>query len=147
MILKQRTWNKIVRRLRENEKPGKSIFSHADREQKLLVVAIIVVLAVACLKLFQSGIQKFNSWQEIDQLMESHEMILRLKPSIDQALEEQKIAQQNKSYDKKNLSNRVSAGRSGFSCKGLPGLDTEEREDIPDIEYVLLLSLELRRGK
>jgi hypothetical protein len=107
----------------------KVFFRMQDREQKLLVVAIIVVLAVACLKLFQSGIQKFNSWQEIDQLMESHEMILRLKPSIDQALEEQKIAQQNKSYDKKNLSNRVSSlADQVFPARDYRELDTEERE-------------------
>ena len=107
----------------------KVFFRMQDREQKLLVVAIIVVLAVACLKLFQSGIQKFNSWQEIDQLMESHEMILRLKPSIDLALEEQKIAQQNKSYDKKNLSNRVSSlADQVFPARDYRELDTEERE-------------------
>ncbi|MEK9772457.1 MAG: hypothetical protein VW576_02725 [Opitutae bacterium] len=107
----------------------KVFFRMQDREQKLLVVAIIVVLAVACLKLFQSGIQKFNSWQEIDQLMESHEMILRLKPAIDQALEEQKIAQQNKSYDKKNLSNRVSSlADQVFPARDYRELDTEERE-------------------
>ena len=107
----------------------KVFFRMQDREQKLLVVAIIVVLAVACLKLFQSGIQKFNSWQEIDQLMESHEMILRLKPSIDLALEEQKIAQQNKSYDKKKLRNRVSSlADQVFPARDYRELDTEERE-------------------
>ena len=117
----------------------KVFFRMQDREQKLLVVAIIVVLAVACLKLFQSGIQKFNSWQEIDQLMESHEMILRLKPSIDQALEEQKIAQQNKSYDKKNLSNRGPAWRIRFFLPGITGsLIPRSGKDIPSIEYVIL---------
>mgnify|MGYP001300490681 FL=1 len=107
----------------------KIFFRMQDREQKLLVVAIAIVLVVACLKLLQNGIERFQSWKEINQLIESHEMILRLKPSIDRALEEQKIAQQNKSYDKKNLSNRVSSlADQVFPARDYRELDTEERE-------------------
>jgi hypothetical protein len=100
-----------------------------DREQKLLVVAIIVVLLVAFIKLFQSGLDKFTTWQGINELTENHEMILRLKPGIDRALEQQKIDQANKSYDKKNLSNRVSSlADQVFPARDYRELDTEERE-------------------
>ena len=107
----------------------KIFFQMQDREQKLLVFAIVVILVFASFKLFTNGLEKFNSWQEINQLMDSHEMILRLKPGIDRALEEQKIAQQNKSYDKKNLSNRVSSlADQVFPARDYRELDTEERE-------------------
>jgi len=47
----------------------------------------------------------------------------------EQAVEEQKIAQQNKSYDKKNLSNRVSSlADQVFPGRDYRELDTEERE-------------------
>ena len=107
----------------------KLFFKMQDREQKLLVLSCVIILLVAGLKIFQGSVQKFQTWQEINQLMESHEMILRLKPSIDLALEEQKVAQQNKSYDKKNLSNRVSSlADQVFPARDYRELDTEERE-------------------
>ena len=107
----------------------KVFFRMQDREQKLLVIAIIVVLAVAGLKLFQKGIETFYTWQEINQLIDSHKMILQLKPGIDRALEQQKIAQENKSYNKKNLSNRVSSlADQVFPARDYRELDTEERE-------------------
>ena len=107
----------------------KVFFRMQDREQKLLVVAIIVVLLVAFVKHFQSGFEKFTTWQGINELTESHEMILRLKPGIDRALEQQKIDQANKSYDKKNLSNRVSSlADQVFPARDYRELDTEERE-------------------
>ena len=107
----------------------KVFFRMQDREQKLLVVAVIIILVVACLKLLQNGVERFQSWAEISQLIDSHEMILQLKPGIDQALEEQKIAQQNKSYDKKNLSNRASSlADQVFPARDYRELDTEERE-------------------
>ena len=107
----------------------KVFFRMQDREQRLLVIAIIVVLAVAGLKLFQKGIETFSSWQEINQLIDSHKMILQLKPGIDRALEQQKIAQENKSYNKKNLSNRVSSlADQVFPARDYRELDTEERE-------------------
>ena len=56
----------------------KIFFQMQDREQKLLVFAIVVILVFACFKLFTNGLEKFNSWQEINQLMMC-EMILRLK--------------------------------------------------------------------
>ena len=100
-----------------------------DREQKLFVIAMLVVLLVAFFKLFQGGLDKFNTWQGINELTESHEMILRLKPGIDRALEQQKIDQANKSYDKKNLSNRVSSlADQVFPARDYRELDTEERE-------------------
>ena len=75
----------------------KGFFRLQDREQKLLTFAVFVVLLVALFKLVQNGAEEFQSFQTTNQLIESHEMILHLKPAIDQALEEQKIAQQNKS--------------------------------------------------
>jgi len=107
----------------------KAFFRFQDREQKLLTFAVLVVLLVALMKLVQNGAVEFENFQTTNQLIESHEMILRLKPSIDQALEEQKIAQQNKSYDKKNLSNRVSSlADQVFPARDYRELDTEERE-------------------
>ena len=100
-----------------------------DREQKLLVFAIITILSFSLFKLFTSGMEKLSAWQEVNQLMESHEMILRLKPGIDRALEQQKIAQENKSYNKKNLSNRVSSlADQVFPERDYRELDTEERK-------------------
>jgi len=107
----------------------KAFFRLQDREQKLLFVAVIVVLTAGLIKLVQNGSDKFQSFQTTNQLIDSHEMILRLKAGIDQALEEQKIAQQNKSYDKKNLSNRVSSlADQVFPARDYRELDTEERE-------------------
>jgi len=107
----------------------KGFFRLQDREQKLLTFAVLVVLLVALFKLIQHGAEEFQTFQTTNQLIDSHEMILRLKPAIDQALEEQKIAQQNKSYDKKNLSNRVSSlADQVFPARDYRELDTEERE-------------------
>ena len=107
----------------------KVFFQMQDREQKLLVFAIITILSFSLFKLFTSGMEKLSAWQEVNQLMESHEMILRLKPGIDRALEQQKIAQENKSYNKKNLSNRVSLlADQVFPERDYRELDTEERE-------------------
>ena len=107
----------------------KAFFRLQDREQKLLTFAVIVVLLVGLFKLMQNGAEKFQSFQNTNQLIESHEMILNLKEGIDQALEKQKIAQQNKSYDKKNLSNRVSSlADQVFPARDYRELDTEERE-------------------
>ena len=107
----------------------KAFFRLQDREQKLLTFAVIVVLLVGLFKFIQDGAEKFQSFQNTNQLIESHEMILNLKERIDQALEKQKIAQQNKSYDKKNLSNRVSSlADQVFPERDYRELDTEERE-------------------
>jgi len=107
----------------------KAFFRLQDREQKLLTAAVLVVLLVGLIKLIQIGAEKLQTFQTTNQLIDSHEMILRLKPTIDQALEEQKIAQQNKSYDKKNLSNRVSSlADQVFPARDYRELDTEERE-------------------
>jgi hypothetical protein len=107
----------------------KAFFRLQDREQKLLTFSIVLVLLVAFYKLLQNATDRFQDFQNTSQLIESHEMILKLKPAIDRALEEQKIAQQNKSYDKKNLSNRVSSlADQVFPARDYRELDTEERE-------------------
>ena len=107
----------------------KAFFRLQDREQKLLTFSIVLVFLVAFYKLLQNATDRFQDFQNTSQLIESHEMILKLKPAIDRALEEQKIAQQNKSYDKKNLSNRVSSlADQVFPARDYRELDTEERE-------------------
>ena len=107
----------------------KAFFRLQDREQKLLTFSVVFVLLVGFYKLLQNATDRFQDFQNISQLIKSHEMILKLKPEIDRALEEQKIAQQNKSYDKKNLSNRVSSlADQVFPARDYRELDTEERE-------------------
>ena len=58
-----------------------------------------------------------------------HETIISLKPTIDRALEAQKLEQANKSYDKKNLSNRASSlADKVFPQRDYRELETDERE-------------------
>ena len=58
-----------------------------------------------------------------------YEGIIELKPLINQALEQQKIEQKNKSYNKKNLSNRASSlADKVFPARDYRELDTDERE-------------------
>ena len=107
----------------------KAFFRLQDREQKLLTFSIVLVLLVAFYKLLQNATDRFQDFQNTSQLIESHEMILKLKPAIDRALEEQKIAHQKKTYDKKNMSNRVSSlADQVFPARDYRELDTEERE-------------------
>ena len=79
-----------------------------DREQTLLVVAVWVVFLVAAFKTLQSAVLLSEEWSLTSQSISSHETVIGLKPVIDAALELQKQEQQNKSYDKKNLSNASS---------------------------------------
>ena len=58
-----------------------------------------------------------------------HETIISLKPTIDRALEAQKLEQANKSYDKQNLSNRASSlADKVFPQRDYRELETDERE-------------------
>jgi len=100
-----------------------------DREQRLLVLALILILVLVLTKLFQIGSEKFSRWQTLDNLISNYELVLRDKPAIERALEQKKIEQQNKSYDKKNLSNRASTlADQVFPSRDYRELDTEERE-------------------
>ena len=85
-----------------------NIFGLNSREQTLLVIAMWSVLAIFFFKIFGDAVQTFEQWKLNEQVITGHQQILSLKPSIDQSLEQQKKDQQNKSYDKKQLSNRAS---------------------------------------
>ena len=62
-------------------------------------------------------------------MIDGHKMVINLKPDIDRALEQQKLEQANKSYDKTNLTNRTDAlSRQVYPQRDYRELDTEERE-------------------
>ena len=107
----------------------KIFFRMRDREQRLLTLALILVLVLILTKVFQNGAERLSRWQTLNNLISNHELVLKDKPSIDRDLEQQKINQQNKSYDKKNLSNRASSlADQVFPARDYRELDTEERE-------------------
>ena len=100
-----------------------------DREQILLVAAVWVVLLVAAFKTLQSAVLLSEEWSLTSQSISSHETVIGLKPVIDAALELQKQEQQNKSYDKKNLSNRASnLADKVFPQRDYRELDTDVRD-------------------
>ena len=55
-----------------------------------------------------NSVETYEQWELNERVISGHKQILSLKPSIDIALEQQKTDQQNKSYDKKQLSNLAS---------------------------------------
>ena len=104
-------------------------FKLNDREQLLLLVSLWIVVLICFFKFFQSGLSIYREWGFTQQAITNYEMTLRLKPTIDRALEQQKVEQANKSYDKTNLSNRADAlSRQVFRQRDYRELDTEERE-------------------
>ena len=71
----------------------------------------------------------YQDWKLTEQAILNYENTIRLKPAIDLALEKQKVEQANKSYDKRNLSNRADAlSRQVFPQRDYRELDTDERE-------------------
>ena len=61
-------------------------------------------------------------------MIDGHKMVINLKPDIDRALEQQKLEQANKSYDKTNLTNRTDAlSRQVYPQRDYRELDTEEK--------------------
>jgi hypothetical protein len=98
----------------------KIFFKLNDREQILLLISLWVILVICLFQFVQKGASIYEEWGMTNQAISNYEMTIRLKPAIDQALEQQKVEQANKSYDKTNLSNRADA----LSRE----LDTEERE-------------------
>jgi hypothetical protein len=104
-------------------------FKLNDREQILVLLSLWVIILVCFFKFSQSGISIYEEWDLTQQTIASHETIIKLKPAIDRALEQQKIEQANKSYDKRNLSNRADAlSRQVFPQRDYRELDTDERE-------------------
>ena len=81
---------------------------------------------------FQLGKQALlisQDWSLANQEIKAHQSVIGLKPMIDKALELQKIEQKNKSYDKKNLSNRASSHADKvFPARDYRELDTDERD-------------------
>jgi hypothetical protein len=107
----------------------KIFFKLNDREQTLLLISLWVVVLVSFFKFFQAGVSIYQEWDLTEQQIMGHETIISLKPTIDRALEAQKLEQANKSYDKKNLSNRASSlADKVFPQRDYRELETDERE-------------------
>lgn len=107
----------------------KLFFRMSGREQFLLVISLWTVFALVLINILQNFTMVKNNWVSADQAIKGHQMILNLKPSIDAALEQQKTEQQNKSYDKKQLSNLASRlADQVFPQRDYRELDSDERE-------------------
>jgi hypothetical protein len=107
----------------------KLFFKLKDREQILLLISLWVIVTVCFFKFFETGISIYEDWGVTQQMIATHQTVINLKPAIDKALEAQKLEQANKSYDKNNLSNRVSTlADKVFPQRDYRELDTEERE-------------------
>jgi len=111
------------------KKLGAAFQRMSEREQRLLSFSIWTVLGLCFFQLGKQGLLISQDWALVNQEMVAHQAVISLKPMIDKALELQKIEQQNKSYDKKNLSNRASS----LADKVFPGrdyreMDTDERD-------------------
>ena len=99
------------------------------REQTLLVLSLWVVFVLFFFNIIQSATLLKDNWQLTAQTMNGHKMVLDLKPSIDAALEQQKTEQENKSYDKKQLSNLASRlSDRVFPQRDYRELESDERE-------------------
>ncbi len=104
-------------------------FKLSPREQRLLVLSVWVVLILGLFKTGERSIEVYGQWELTKQAIIGYEGIINLKPFINKALEEQKVEQKNKSYDKKNLSNRASSlADRVFPARDYRELDTDERE-------------------
>jgi len=107
----------------------KLFFRLSPREQRLLVLSIWVALLLGLLKTVEQGSNLYQQWNMTKEAIAGYQGVINLKPVINQALEEQKIVQKNKSYDKKNLSNRASSlADRVFPARDYRELDTDERE-------------------
>ena len=108
----------------------KIFFKLSGREQNLLVATIWVTLAIVFYKLIiQVAIHEFSVLDEAKENISLYAEYINLKPQIRKALEQQKLEQKNKSYDKKNLSNRASTlADQVFPQREYRELDTIERD-------------------
>ena len=75
----------------------KLFFKLNDREQILLLISLWVIVLVSFFKFFQAGVSIYQEWDLTEQQILGHETIINLKPTIDRALEAQKLEQANKS--------------------------------------------------
>lgn len=104
-------------------------FGMNGREQTLLVIALWSVLTIFAIKILGTSVERLEQWKLNEKVISGHNQILSLKPSIDRALEQQKTDQQNKSYDKKQLSNLASRlADNVFPQRDYRELDSDERE-------------------
>jgi hypothetical protein len=107
----------------------KFFFRLNPREQRLLTILVWVALFLGCFKTTESYLGLYNRWNLTKDAISGYQGIINLKPIINQALEQQKIEQKNKSYNKKNLSNRASSlADKVFPARDYRELDTDERE-------------------
>ena len=108
----------------------KFFFRLSDREQNLLVFSLWLVLLVVLYKMvIQDAIREYSILEDAENNMTQYSKYIELKPFIQKALEQQKLEQKNKSYDKKNLSNRASTlADKVFPQRDYRELDTIERD-------------------
>ena len=107
----------------------KFFFRLSPREQRLLTILIWVGLVLGFSKTIERSISLYQQWELTQNAISGYKGIINLKPIINQALEQQKIEQKNKSYNKKNLSNRASSlADKVFPARDYRELDTDERE-------------------
>ena len=107
----------------------KLFFRLNSREQSLLVFSLWIVFALSLVKIIQTASTTWQDWGLAMEEIKGHEMVIGLKPSIDAALERQKVEQQNKSYDKNQLSNLASRlADQVFPQRDYRELSTDERE-------------------
>ena len=77
----------------------------------------------------QDAIREYSILEDAEHNMTQYSKYIELKPFIQKALEQQKLEQKNKSYDKKNLSNRASSlADKVFPQRDYRELDTIERD-------------------
>ena len=87
------------------------------------------ILLLGFYKITDHTINQLKELQAADDNITMYSEYIKLKPGINQALEAQKLEQKNKSYDKKNLSNRASSlADQVFPQRDYRELDTDERE-------------------
>ena len=122
---KEETFNFLNQTLKLH--PLKGLFWE---EQNLLVITLWLLLIVVGYKfVLQSALAEYSTLEDAEHNMTIYSEFIKLKPSIQKALEQQKIEQENKSYDKKNLSNRASTlADQVFPQRDYRELDTIERE-------------------
>ena len=107
----------------------KFFFRLSARAQRLLTILVGVGLLLGFSKTIQSSIMLYQQWNLTQDSIRGYQAIINLKPIINQALEQQKVEQKNKSYNKKNLSNRASSlADKVFPARDYRELDTDERE-------------------
>lgn len=110
----------------------KLFFRLSDREQNLLVLTLWLVLIILLFKsVVQESIREFSVLKDAERNMTLYGEFIRQKPLIQKALEQQKLEQKNKSYDKKNLSNRASS----LADRVFPQRDYRELETIERDRY------------